>query len=196
MKILNKQMGEKIKQRRKEMNITQANLAERLNIEPKTVSRWETYHGCPELSIIPELAYELGITVDNLMGTEKNAEDEIKKEKRDIGKIIINVCKVVVISLGVLSLLFFVMIKKNYLVHFQMDSIYVYIVAIILDIVFLFLLFAEKTRKRLMYKFYKYKYKHQFPIGYKFEVKDSYMKFTNVMIILFVLFINLFLILS
>lgn len=196
MKILNKQMGEKIKQRRKEMNITQANLAERLNIEPKTVSRWETYHGCPELSIIPELAYELGITVDNLMGTEKNAEDEIKKEKRDIGKIIINVCKAFVLFLGIVIIIFNKILIDNDIIHFQIDFNSKIIVANTINLISLFFLFAEKTRKRLMYKFYKYKYKHQFPIGYKFEVKDSYMKFTNVMIILFVLFINLFLILS
>ena len=196
MKILNKQMGEKIKQRRKEMNITQANLAERLNIEPKTVSRWETYHGCPELSIIPELAYELGITVDNLMGTEKNAEDEIKKEKRDIGKIIINVGKVVAVLFCLTITILFYIIKFNLLIHFQIETKNIFFCICSFDLISLFFLFAEKTRKRLMYKFYKYKYKHQFPIGYKFEVKDSYMKFTNVMIILFVLFINLFLILS
>lgn len=194
MKILNKQMGEKIKQRRKEMNITQANLAERLNIEPKTVSRWETYHGCPELSIIPELAYELGITVDNLMGTEKNAEDEIKKEKRDIGKIIINVCKVVVFLFCLITIIYNQFIKNDKILFF--DIILKIYILVLINFISLFFLFAEKTRKRLMYKFYKYKYKHQFPIGYKFEVKDSYMKFTNVMIILFVLFINLFLILS
>ena len=196
MKILNKQMGEKIKQRRKEMNITQANLAERLNIEPKTVSRWETYHGCPELSIIPELAYELGITVDNLMGTEKNAEDEIKKEKRDIGKIIINVCKVLTLIVCFIPIIMVILFKEDNISHSQIDFkarvFYIYLI----NFLSIFLLFAEKTRKRLIYKFYKYKYKHQFPIGYKFEVKDSYMKFTNVMIILFVLVINLFLILS
>jgi transcriptional regulator with XRE-family HTH domain len=196
MKILNKQMGEKIKKRRKEMNITQANLAERLNIEPKTVSRWETYHGCPELSIIPELAYELGITVDNLMGTEKNAEDEIKKEKRDIGKIIINVCKVVV-TISFIALIFSShFLEKENIFYYKILIQTRFILISIVNVVLIFFLFAEKTRKRLIYKFYKYKYKHQFPIGYKFEVKDSYMKFTNVMIILFVLFINLFLILS
>lgn len=196
MKILNKQMGEKIKQRRKEMNITQANLAERLNIEPKTVSRWETYHGCPELSIIPELAYELGITVDNLMGTEKNAEDEIKKEKRDIGKIIINVCKVIAAFICFFASIYYFFTISDMAFYFVINMHDKLILLIFLNLFSLFFLFAEKTRKRLMYKFYKYKYKHQFPIGYKFEVKDSYMKFTNVMIILFVLFINLFLILS
>ena len=170
MKILNKQMGEKIKQRRKEMNITQANLAERLNIEPKTVSRWETYHGCPELSIIPELAYELGITVDNLMGTEKNAEDEIKKEKRDIGNIIINVCKVLTLIVCFIPIIMVILFKEDNISHSQIDFnarvFYIYLI----NFLSIFFLFAEKTRKRLIYKFYKYKYKHQFPIGYKFEV--------------------------
>ena len=196
MKILNKQMGEKIKQRRKEMNITQANLAERLNIEPKTVSRWETYHGCPELSIIPELAYELGISVDDLMGADKNAENEIKKEKQDIGKIIINVCKVIVLFLVLVSIFVALLLKGNRVLNFIFSFNFSTYIILLINIFSLFFLFAEITRKRLIYKFYKYKYKHQFPIGYKFEVKDSYMKFTNVMIILFVLVINLFLILS
>lgn len=49
-------------------------MAERLNVSNKTVSRWETGDGFPEISLLPKLAAELGISVDELL-----SENDIEK---------------------------------------------------------------------------------------------------------------------
>lgn len=63
-------VGAKIVKLRKEMGYTQATLAEALNVSNKTVSRWETGDGFPEITILPLLAGELGTTIDWLLSSD------------------------------------------------------------------------------------------------------------------------------
>lgn len=62
-----KDFGNKVATLRKEKGLTQSELAEKLNISNKAVSRWETGEGYPEITILPSLAKELGVTVDELL---------------------------------------------------------------------------------------------------------------------------------
>lgn len=67
-------IGKFISECRKEKNMTQAQLAEKLNITDRAVSKWETGRGMPDSSIMLELCSELGITVNELLsGEEVNA---------------------------------------------------------------------------------------------------------------------------
>ncbi len=56
---------------RKEKSLTQKQLAELLNVSDKTVSHWECNENSPDISILPFLAEELGVTVDELLRGEK-----------------------------------------------------------------------------------------------------------------------------
>lgn len=56
---------------RKEKGMTQATLADKLNISNRTVSKWENGDGFPDITILPELAEILGVTVDELLKGEK-----------------------------------------------------------------------------------------------------------------------------
>lgn len=89
-------IGKFIAQRRKEHNLTQAQLAEKLNITDRAVSKWERGLSMPDSSIMPELCEILGITVNDLLcgevvtmenynkETEKNLMEMIKqKEESD-----------------------------------------------------------------------------------------------------------------
>lgn len=69
----NKSMAEVISSRRKELGMTQKELAEKLNITDKAVSKWERGIACPDTAVIPELARILGISLEELM-TSKPAE--------------------------------------------------------------------------------------------------------------------------
>ena len=51
---------------RKKNNLTQLQLAQRLNVSDKTISKWEMGRGYPEMSTLPLLAEELGVTIDSL----------------------------------------------------------------------------------------------------------------------------------
>ena len=56
---------------RKENNLTQASLAEKLNISNRTVSKWENGDGFPDITILPEIAKTLGVTVDELLSGQR-----------------------------------------------------------------------------------------------------------------------------
>lgn len=67
-----KSLGSFIALLRKEKRLTQKQLAELLNVSDKTVSHWECDETSPDISILPELAEHLGVTVDELLKGEKN----------------------------------------------------------------------------------------------------------------------------
>ncbi|MBU3192023.1 helix-turn-helix domain-containing protein [Clostridium bowmanii] len=73
----NKKMGEFIYVLRKAKAMTQKTLAEKLNVTDKAVSKWERGNGYPEITIIPELAKELGVTVNELICGEKIISERI-----------------------------------------------------------------------------------------------------------------------
>ena len=62
--------GNTIKQLRESRRLTQAELAERIGVSSKTVSKWETAKGLPDISLLQPLAQALGISVIELMNGE------------------------------------------------------------------------------------------------------------------------------
>ena len=63
--------SETIKKLRKERNLTQAELAQRISVSSKTISKWETAKGLPDISLLQPLAQALGICVMELMNGEQ-----------------------------------------------------------------------------------------------------------------------------
>ena len=59
-----------IKQLREQRGLTQAELAQRIGVSSKTVSKWETAKGLPDLSLLQPLAQALNISVIELMNGE------------------------------------------------------------------------------------------------------------------------------
>lgn len=62
--------GTTIKQLRERRKMTQAELAEKIGISSKTISKWETAKGLPDISLLQPLAEALGISVIELMNGE------------------------------------------------------------------------------------------------------------------------------
>ena len=58
--------GEALRRLRTERGMTQRVLAERLSVSDKTVSKWETGRGLPDITLLPELAAALRISVAEL----------------------------------------------------------------------------------------------------------------------------------
>ncbi len=65
-------IGKFITKKRKELNLTQEQLAERLGVSNKTISKWETGKYMPDYSIIELLCKELDITLAELMNGEED----------------------------------------------------------------------------------------------------------------------------
>ena len=62
--------GNTIKALREKRKLTQAGLAEKIGVSSKTVSKWETAKGLPDISLLQPLAEALGISVIELMNGE------------------------------------------------------------------------------------------------------------------------------
>lgn len=74
--------GRLIAKLRKEKGLTQKNMADALGISNKTISKWETGLGCPDLSLWPDLSTMLGAEISQLM------EGEIVPNKPDNGNML------------------------------------------------------------------------------------------------------------
>ena len=78
-------IGDRIKLKRKELGLTQAELGEKLNVTDRAVSKWEQNEGNPDMSIIASLANALGVSLDYLiLGKEDEiiSIDDMDTEKR------------------------------------------------------------------------------------------------------------------
>lgn len=74
-------IGKFIAKLRKEKNMTQQQLADKIGISFKTVSKWETGRGMPELSLLKPLSDELEVSINELLSGER-----VQKE-RYLGKL-------------------------------------------------------------------------------------------------------------
>ena len=73
-------IGKFIAERRKKLNLTQMQLAEKLNITDRAISKWETGKSLPDSSIMPELCGILQITINDLLSGEVVTLDNYNKE--------------------------------------------------------------------------------------------------------------------
>ena len=86
--------GTTIKQLREAKRLTQAELGEKIGVSSKTVSKWETAKGLPDISLLEPLAAALGVSVLELMQGEpvvnRNRAANLLRE----GKQILDVCAI------------------------------------------------------------------------------------------------------
>ncbi len=72
-----------ITQLRKERGLTQKELADRLNVTDKAVSKWETGKGFPDLKLLEPLARELGVSLVELMQGRRQEADTLTVAEAD-----------------------------------------------------------------------------------------------------------------
>lgn len=63
----NNTIGQNINRYRKELSLTQSQLAEMINVTPQAISKWEK-GGSPDASILPRIASALNVSIDDLFG--------------------------------------------------------------------------------------------------------------------------------
>lgn len=90
-------LGMMIAELRKEQGMTQLELAEKMGVTDKAVSKWERDLSCPDISSLLNLAAVLDVSVDELMQTKK----ETSAPKKDPRAIIDIVCKAVALAMGI-----------------------------------------------------------------------------------------------
>lgn len=70
-----KKSGRLIAERRRDLGMTQKDLAERLEVTDKAISRWETGKGFPDSSLLQPLAKELGLSITEIVNGERTAPE-------------------------------------------------------------------------------------------------------------------------
>lgn len=111
-------IGSFIKAMRKEQGLTQHELAEKLYISDKTISKWETGNGMPDVTLMMPLCKILNISVNELLSGErldsdqyyKKAEENIvtlmEERKRERKKLIISIVVGLTVMLSAFALIF------------------------------------------------------------------------------------------
>lgn len=79
----NLEFGAFIAQLRKEQNLTQKELADKLHVTDKAVSKWETGKGFPDLKLMDPLAQALGVTLVELIQCQRQQTDTLTIEEAE-----------------------------------------------------------------------------------------------------------------
>ena len=90
---------------RREANMTQLELAEKIGVTDKAVSKWERDLSCPDINSLPNLADILGVSVDELMQIKKEAE----MPKQSVKEIVNLILKAVPVAMGVVVVVLAIM---------------------------------------------------------------------------------------
>ena len=110
-------IGKFIAEKRKEQNLTQEQLAERLGVSNKTISKWETAKCMPDYTVITKLCEELNITISELMDGEESDGKSVRvyddEQILDLLRRTQELEKQKVMMTGVLSLLW-ELLSKHY----------------------------------------------------------------------------------
>ena len=80
-----KKIGSFLKELRKEKNITQEQLAEKLGVSGRTVSRWETGNNMPDISLLVEIAEMYDVSIPEIINGERKSED-MKEEVKEVAE--------------------------------------------------------------------------------------------------------------
>ena len=125
--------GKFIAKLRKEKNMTQEKLAEKMGVSINAVSKWERGLSFPDVSLYKKLCKELGVNIEELINGEKDNSEEAKekaiistvKEKEKIKK---NSKKILILFIVILIITFSTLIyyNKNLKVNLVNDSDYLY----------------------------------------------------------------------
>ena len=147
-------MKDIISKRRKELGLTQQELADKLFVSDKVISKWETGKSVPDTSILVELANVLEISLDELLKSGKEVtEQSIKTAVAD--KVDVKYKNILLFTLLfiVIGTILFSVAKlldyKDYHREYQVTVAIFYVLAILFVIFSLFYLILVKRRFQL-----------------------------------------------
>lgn len=128
-----KEIGLFISKKRKELNMTQKELADKLNVTDKAVSKWERGLGCPDISILEVLSNILGVSILELLKGRNiegevipvvEADDYLKNtinySKKSLNKKILDLLTIIIV--GITS--FIVIININHIMYLNKEYEY------------------------------------------------------------------------
>ena len=110
---MDNKLGDIISELRKKKNLTQKDLADKLGISDKAVSRWETGNSFPDLDMLFRISKFFNVSFENLLtarmiddGTDDELMQDIIKEFNDMNKKHSKRIKIILIILALVSIIF------------------------------------------------------------------------------------------
>lgn len=92
---MNMTIGKRIALLRKEKGLKQEELAEMLGVSGQAVSKWENDQTCPDISLLPQLASILGVTVDELLSGKRETAPSVQilpeDQRKDIKEMMLRI---------------------------------------------------------------------------------------------------------
>lgn len=151
-------IGRFIAECRREKNLTQMQLAEKLNITDRAVSKWENGRAMPDSSIMIELCSVLGINVNELLSGEriemenynKIAEENLltlKKQKEESDKRLLNI----EVIMGIISIIMYLIMVMIVSFSNMQDNTRVLIIMLLTVFVFIECLLALRIEQQAGY---------------------------------------------
>lgn len=151
-------IGRFIAECRREKNFTQMQLAEKLNITDRAVSKWENGRAMPDSSIMIELCNVLGINVNELLSGEriemenynKIAEENLltlKKQKEESDKRLLNI----EVIMGIISIIMYLIMVMIVSFSNMQDNTRVLIIMLLTVFVFIECLLALRIEQQAGY---------------------------------------------
>lgn len=95
---MEKTIGKRIAALRKKSGMTQAELAGKLNVTDKAVSKWERDLSCPDISLLPKIATLFSISLDELMQGASYENQDLEENRKDL---IVLILRAIALASGV-----------------------------------------------------------------------------------------------
>lgn len=92
--------GKVIRELREKKQLTQKELAEMLSVSEKTISKWETNKGLPDIGILEDLSKSLGVSIAELLTGELKTNENLSGNMKKLVFYVCPVCGNVICSIG------------------------------------------------------------------------------------------------
>ena len=92
--------GKAIKELREKRQITQKELADQIGVSDKTISKWETNRGLPDIGIMEELARALGVSIAELLTGDLRENENPSGNMKKVHFYVCPVCGNIITSVG------------------------------------------------------------------------------------------------
>lgn len=135
MEDLRTVLAENLVKYRKAANLTQAELAEKINYSDKAVSKWERAGGMPDVDVLKQIADLYGVTVDTLL-TKSDKPVKIKLKINLLTRTNVIVCSVLLVWLIATAVFVFTLLAMPHLERMWLAFIYAVPVSCIVLLVY------------------------------------------------------------
>lgn len=92
--------GRTIRELREKRKLTQKELAEKISVSHKTISKWETGKGLPDMGIVEDLSKALGVSVGELLTGEYRENENLSGNMKKVQFYVCPVCGNIIAAMG------------------------------------------------------------------------------------------------